>query len=136
MIAMVLLLLACGMQAYSLIDWDGAVELGLQNERFDEGDVEEALATNDRGVALADMIWLLPLCVLALVGILLRRPFGSSTVLMGLSIGVYFPLIFLFQRWETYPETAAAALILWTIPSILGIVGVLSNREYFSAKEE
>ena len=80
--AMALLLLACGMQAYSLVDWDGAVELGLQNERLDGSDVDRALAKGDRGVALADMVWLLPLCLLALAGILMRRGFGNTTALV------------------------------------------------------
>ena len=132
---LLLLLMACGMQAYSLVDWDGAVDLGLQNERFDGGDVDEAKATNDRGVALADMVWLLPMCVLALVGILKRRGYGNATAMMTLSIGVYFPLIFLFQRWGSHPETVAAALVLWTVPSAVGIVGLWSNRAYFRPEE-
>ncbi len=136
LVAVLLLLLACGMQAYSLVDWDGAVELGLQNERLDGTEVDRALANGDRGVALADMVWLLPLCVLALVGLVRRWESAGATTLMALSIGAYFPLIFMFQRWETHPGTVAAALVMWTVPSLLGVVGLWSNRGYFAPGED
>jgi len=32
--ALLSLIMAWGMQAYSLLDWDGAVDLGIQNERL------------------------------------------------------------------------------------------------------
>jgi len=132
LVAVLLLLLAGGMQAYSLADWEGAVELGLQNEPLDGTDEERALARGDRGVALADMVWLLPLCVLALVGLLRRWESAGTTTLMALSVGVYFPLIFTFQRWDTYPGTVVLALVLWTVPSLLGIVGLWCNRGHFT----
>jgi hypothetical protein len=135
MVAILLLLLACGMQAYSLVDWDGAVEMGLQNERLDGSEVDRALANNDRGVALADMVWLLPLCLLSLLGVLMRWESAAVLSFMTLSIGVYFPLIFTFQRWESHPETAIAALVMWTIPSTIGIIGLWSNRGFFGTTE-
>ena len=41
-VAILALFLGWGMQAYSLLNWDGAVDLGLQNERFSGGPAERA----------------------------------------------------------------------------------------------
>ena len=130
-VALLALLLGWGMQAYSLFNWDNAVDLGLQNERFTGDAVERAWAKESWGVAMADMLWALPIGILALIGILRKRFYGFAAGLMELSIGVYFPLVFAFQRWTTYPETVILAIILWTIPSLLGIIGLWVNREYF-----
>ncbi len=135
LVAVALVLLGMAMQAYSLIDWDGAVDLGLQNERFTGDAVERAWATESWGVAMADMLWLLPLSVVAFVGLLRRRPYGYAAALMALSCGTYFPLVFAFQRWATYPETALAALVVWTVPSLVAIAGLWTNRRWFAANQ-
>ena len=80
---------------------------------------------------MADMLWPLPIGILALTGILRRRFYGFAAGLMELSIGIYFPLVFAFQRWAIYTETVVLAIILWAIPSMLGIIGLWVNREYF-----
>ena len=129
--ALLALFLAWGMQAYSLFNWDSAVDLGLQNERFTGDAAERAWAKESWGLAVADMLWPLPIGIVALFGILRKRFYGFAAGLMELSIGVYFPLFFAFQRWPSYPETVFLAIILWTIPSLLGIIGLWVNREYF-----
>jgi hypothetical protein len=129
--ALLALFLGWGMQAYSLFNWDGALYLGLQNERFTGDAAERAWAQESWGVAMADMLWPLPIGIVALTGILRRRFYGFAAGLMELSIGIYFPLVFAFQRWATYPETVVVAIFLWTIPSLLGIIGLWENREYF-----
>jgi hypothetical protein len=129
--AFLALFLGWGMQAYSLLYWDSAVDLGLQNECFTGDAAEHAWAQESWGVAMADMLWPLPIGIVALTGILRRRFYGFAAGLMELSIGIYFPLVFAFQRWTTYPETVILAIILWTIPSLLGIIGLWVNREYF-----
>ena len=129
--ALLALFLGWGMQAYSLFNWDGAVDMGLQNERFTGDAAERAWAKESWGVAMADIVWALPIGIVAFTGILRRRFYGFAAGLMELSIGVYFPLVFAFQRWTIYPETVIQAIILWTIPSLLGIIGLWVNREYF-----
>lgn len=119
------------MQAYSLLDWDRAVDIGIQNERFTGDAAERVWAKESWGVALADLLWPMPIGIVAIVGLLRKRFFGFTAGLMEFSIGVYFPLFFAFQRWTTYPETVITAIFLWMIPSLLGIIGLWENREYF-----
>jgi hypothetical protein len=131
LIALLLLFLGWGMQAFSLINWDKAVELGLQNERFDGEAAERVWALESRGAAMADMLWPLPICIIALVGIIREKLYGFTAALMGFAIGVYFPLVFAFQRWGSNRSTVILALVLWAIPSLLGIIGLWMNRKVF-----
>lgn len=131
LLAILLTLLAWVMQSYSLIDWEGALELGLQNESFNGDPVEQALADVERGVALADIFWALPLTIIALLGVLRKSLFGFVAAMMDFAICVYFPLVFAFHRWDTHLTTALAAIVLFAIPSLLGIIGLWTNRKLF-----
>lgn len=130
-IALVLTLLAWIMQIYSLVNWEGALSLGLQNESFSGPPVEQALANVEWGIAMADIFWPLPLTIIAFVGLLKMRLIGFVTAMMNFAICVYFPLFFAFQRWDTHLMTALAALVLFALPSLLGIIGLWANREIF-----
>ena len=128
---LILFLLAWAGQAYSLLDWDSAVDLGLQNERFTGDAVERTWAHESWGVAAADMLWPVPIGIVALIGLLRKKFFGFAAGLMELSTGVYFPLVFTFQRWTSYPGTVITAICLFMIPSLSGIMGLWANRTYF-----
>lgn len=128
---LLLFLLAWAGQAYSLLNWDSAVDFGLQNERFTGDAVERTWAHESWAVAVADMLWPVPIGIVALIGLLRKKFFGFAAGLMELSIGVYFPLVFAFQRWTSYPGTVIAAICLFMIPSLLGILGLWVNRTYF-----
>ena len=73
LVALLLIFLAWVMQAYSLLDWEGAVKFGVQNESFTGGAAERALADVERGVAIADILWAMPITILAFIGILRIR---------------------------------------------------------------
>ena len=129
-VALILIFLAWIMQSYSLLDWEGAVSIGLQEYLFTGNEAESALADVERGIAIADIIWALPLTILAFIGILKRSVLGFATALMTFSICVYFPLIYLFRDNFTV-EIKVLAMILWAIPSLLGIIGLWVNRKLF-----
>ncbi len=131
-IALGFLCLAWAMQGYSLLDWDGALALGLQNESFDGDAAERAWALESWGVAMADMLWPLPITVLAMIGMARDRFYGFVLAMMAFAIGVYFPLFFAFQRWMTFRSTAIVALCIFTLPCVLGIVGLWANRSEFT----
>ena len=127
-IVLLAVFLGWGMQAFSLINWDGAVDLGLQNEHFRGDAVDRALANESWGVAMADMMWPLPISIRALIGLLRKRLFGFVACFMVFAISVYFPLVFAFQRWMTYRGTAVVAIFLWAVPSLVGIICLWANR--------
>ena len=130
-IALILILFAWIMQAYSLLDWEGAVGLGLQNGSFNGDAMEKALAQKEKGEAIADMLWPLPIAIIAFIGLLRKKLIGFVAAMMEFAICVYFPLFYIFQLWNTHTETAIGATILWGIPSLLGITGLWMNREIF-----
>jgi hypothetical protein len=130
-IALLFTLLAWGMQIYSLVNWEGAINLGVQNESFSGDKVEQALANVEWGIAMADIFWALPLTIVALIGLFRMRLIGLVAAMMDFAICIYFPLFFAFQRWDTHLMTALAALILFALPSLLGIVGLWTNRKLF-----
>ncbi len=130
-IALVFLFLAWVMQGYSLLDWDKAVDLGIQNERFGGDPAEGAWALESLAVAIADLIWALPIWIIAFIGIIRRKVIGFVAAFMELGIGVYFPLVFAVQRWNTFRETVLIALVLWVVPSLIGIMGLWMNRLFF-----
>ncbi len=131
LLALAILMLAWGMQAYSLLNWDHAVSLGIQNERFSDDPAETAWALESWGVAMADMLWPLPLTVVALVGIFRRRFFGLAAGLMACAVGVYIPLFFAFQRWQTFRGTVFLALMLFSAPCLIAVIGLWANRSWF-----
>lgn len=122
------------MQLYSLLDWEGAIEIGLQNDSFHGNEVERSLAGVEKGVALADMCWPLPLTIIAIIGLIRRKQFGIWAAIMSFSISIYFPLVFTFQRWDTQRETALFAIILFAIPALVGTVALLLNLQTLKLK--
>ena len=131
LVVLAALFLGWGMQEYSLLNWDNAVDLGLQNERFTGDAVERAWAHESRSVAIVDILWPLPIGVVAVIGLLRKRLYGFAAGLMEFAIGVYFPLVFAFQRWAAYRGTVFAAIFLWAIPSVIGIICLWTNRNFF-----
>ncbi len=97
-------------------------------------DVECAWAHESWGVAMADMLWPLPIGIVGFISVLRKRLFGFVACLMAFAIGVYFPLVFAFQRWTTYRSTVFADIFLWAVPSLTGIVCLWTNRKYFEKK--
>ena len=130
-VAIFFTMLAWIMQTYSLIDWEGAIQLGVQNESFSGAPVEKTLANVEWGIAMADILWALPLTIIALIGVLKKKLYGLVTAMMDFAICVYFPLFFAFQRWDSHRDIVLTALILFALPSLLGILGLWTNRKVF-----
>ena len=131
LLALLLIMLAWLMQGYSLLNWEKAVELGLQNSSFLGNDLEQASATKERGEALADLLWPFPLTVIAFIGLWKRKFVGFVASMMVFAICIYFPLFYIFQMWDIHRETAVLAVLLWGVPSILGIIGLQTNKSIF-----
>ncbi len=69
-------------------------------ESFSGDPVEKTLANVEWGIAMADILWALPLTIIALIGVLKKKLYGLVTAMMDFAICVYFPLFFAFQRWN------------------------------------
>ena len=130
-LALISIFTAWIMQAYSLLDWENAVKLGLQNGSFEGDLLDQRHASKEKGEAIADLLWPLPINIVAIIGLLSKKFVGFTAAMMTFAISVYFPLFYIFQLWNTYPETALGATFLWGIPSLFGIIGLWINRKYF-----
>jgi hypothetical protein len=131
LIALCLIFFGWIMQAYSLLDWESAVKFGLQNNSFYGDGIEQVNANKERGEAIADLLWPFPLTIIAFIGLIRNKFYGFVAAMMEFAICIYFPLFYIFQLWNTHLETAIVAVILWGIPSLLGIIGLWSNRKIF-----
>ena len=131
LIALTLILLAWIMQAYSLLDWEGAIRLGIQNESFSGDAAERAIADVERGIAIADILWALPITIIAYIGLLRKKIIGFIAAMMVFAVCVYFPLFYAF-RLSMNSEIVLAAIFLWAIPSLHGIYGLWINRNLFN----
>jgi len=119
------------MQAVSLLNWDAAVDMGLQMNSFTGDALEQAMARKERGEAIADIIWVLPLNLVALTGLFKKQFYGFVTAMMVFAICIYFPLFYIFQIGNTHPETVWAAIILWAVPSAIGIIALWNKKKLF-----
>ncbi len=119
------------MQGYSLLDWEEAVSLGLQRGSLMGDELQRALANKERGEAMADLLWPLPIAIVAIIGLLRRAFLGFVAAMMEFAICVYFPLFYVFQYWKTDVMTVFWAVILWGIPSLVGVFALWMNREIF-----
>ena len=129
-VALVFICLAWLMQIYSLIDWEGAVKLGVQDESFRGDMAERTLADVERGVAIADILWALPITIVALIGLLRKKFIGFIAAMMAFAVCVYFPLFYAFRESMSF-DIVLAAIFLWAVPSLLGIYSLWINRNLF-----
>ncbi len=119
------------MQLYSLIDWEGAVKLGVQNESFTGNIAERAIADVERGIAIADILWVLPITIIAFIGLLQKKFIGFVAAMMVFAVCVYFPLFYSFRESMSL-ENVLVVIYLWAIPSLLGIFYLWINRKLFN----
>ena len=118
-VALILISLAWIMQLYSLIDWEGAVGFGLQDSSFDGDASERTLADVEKGVAIADIVWALPLTILAFLGLVRKKFIGFIAAMMVFSVCVYFPLFYAFRE-STGSDIVIIVVFLWALPSLFG----------------
>ena len=129
-LALILIFVAWLMQLYSLIDWEGAIKLGVQDDSFTGNATERAMADVERGVAIADILWALPITIIAFIGLLRKRFVGFVAAMMTFAVCIYFPLFYIFRENTSF-EIALVVAFLWAVPSLLGIFGLWVNRNLF-----
>lgn len=137
------LFLGMGGQLVSLLDWELALSLGLQENAWsDPSLVERTLAAVEWGVCGADMLVQVPLLIVAIVGILCRRRWGLIAGLMVSATMVYIFFVYTLQRtalieraglaaWSDYAGIIIAFAFLALVPGILGFWGLAANLDRY-----
>ena len=128
--ALICICIAWLMQMYSLIGWEAAIKLGVQDDSFTGDITERAMADIERGIAIADILWALPITIIAFIGLLRGKFIGFIAAMMTFAICVYFPLFYIFRESTSF-DILLAVVFLWAVPSLLGIYGLWINRNLF-----
>ena len=147
-IVFVLLILAfifgvCG-QAVSVIAWNTALSLGLQeDDPKSENLMERSLVPIEWGTAMADVILQTTFILLAFYGLLRRHWIGLAAATMQFTVYVYVGLQYFFQRygikvwaagdWTQWQSLASIVLVAFSFVGWLGLVCLWINRKYFAS---
>jgi hypothetical protein len=124
----VLIIFLTAGQTLSLIDYDLAIDLGLQESEKEIGKVGIAFA---KGFALGDTIFYIPILVLGILGLIKGKKWGALFMFGGLAISVYWPIVHLYA---IYIETDAIVLnpdkyisfpIILTLITVYGLWGII-----------
>ena len=78
-------------QTLAVFMYDKTAEWGLQGSR---AVLDPALVEVNRGIGLADTILMLPLFIVAIIGLLKRRFYGAVMSWLVFGITLYWPIIF------------------------------------------
>jgi hypothetical protein len=81
-------------QVMSFIDYDFTVSLGLQEARDVVTDIGVAL---NKGFGVGDAVVYIPLLMIGLVGLWLRRTWGLIAMAGAFAITAYFPVVCMFM---------------------------------------
>lgn len=134
--ALVLILFLTAGQTLSLIDYNLAIDLGLQESENEIGNVGIAFA---KGFAFGDTIFYIPMLVLGVLGLIKGKKWGAFIMFGGLAISVYWPIVHLYTiSIETdaivlNPDKYISFPIILTIITVYGLWGMIylyKNRTY------
>ena len=112
-------------QTLSLIDYDLAISLGLQESEEEVGSIGIVFG---KGFAFGDTIFYIPLLILGIIGLLKRKKWGFYFMFASMAISVYWPIVHLYaiyigrnvfalhpDKYISFPITLSLILIygLW-----------------------
>jgi hypothetical protein len=132
-------------QTLSLVSWDTALSLGLQEDSPHSTDiVERMMMAISWGEAGTDVLVQGTLMVLVLIGIFRRRQFGFLAGIGQAILWIYVTLLVTLQRialykWDLVSDLSRAKTIgplifvFVGIPGILMLVCLIANRQFFEA---
>ena len=145
LLAMVVcLVMGVGGQALSLLNWDLAVRLGLQENRTDDANLlERVLAHMEWGTCAADIVAVLPLWLLGFVGVACRRHWGAVAAMMAAACWVYAFFDYSLDRysltvrgglaeWERFSGMVRGFALMGLVPAALVIWGLGANVDRFA----
>lgn len=133
--AIVLILFLTAGQTFSLLDYDLAIDLGLQESEKEIGKVGIAFA---KGFAFGDTIIYIPMLIIGILGLIKGKKWGALFMFGGLAISVYWPVVHLYA---IYIETDAIVLnpdkyisfpIVLTLITVYGLWGIVYLYKNFT----
>ena len=80
-------------QTFSLINYDLAIALGLQESEQEVGKVGIAFG---KGFAFSDTVFYIPLLIAGIIGLLKGKKWGLYSMFGSLAISVYWPIVHLY----------------------------------------
>ena len=126
-ISAILLILLLAGQTYSLVNYDIAVSLGLQESEEEVTKIGIAWA---KAFALGDTIAYIPLLVVGIIGLIKRKRWGFYCMLGSLAISVYWPVVnlsaiyFGVDDFALNPDKYISYSILLPLISVYGLWGM------------
>ena len=114
-------------QSYSLLDYDSAVALGLQESEKEVGKVGIAFA---KGFAFGDTILYVPMLLAGIIGLLKRKKWGVYVMSASCALSVYWPLVHLYAIYigrdviVLHPEKYVSFPITLSIIILYGLWGM------------
>jgi hypothetical protein len=133
-------------QVLSVVSWDTALALKLQEDSPDSADpAERALGAVSQGEAGADVIVQGALIALTVLGIVRKKFYGYVAGMAQAVIWIYVTLLVTFQRvtfftWGLSPDLSRAAhvaplMVLFAlVPGVLVLIALTANRGYFDPR--
>ncbi|WP_292467421.1 hypothetical protein [Methanolobus sp.] len=126
-IGVILAIMLLSGQTYSLMDYDQAVSMGLQESVEEVSEVGVAWA---KGFALADTLLYLPLLLLGIGGLLKRKAWGLYSMVGAMAITAYWPIVSLatvFIGRDTLnlnPDKYVSYSIILPLIALYGLWGI------------
>jgi hypothetical protein len=84
-------------QTLSLVDYDLAVSLGLQESA---GEISAEGVAFAKGFAFGDTVFYIPLFAIGIVGLLKGKAWGAFSMFGALAVTVYWPVVHLFMLYS------------------------------------
>jgi hypothetical protein len=82
-------------QTIAVFNYDLVASWGLQDQRIL---IDPATVEMNRGIGAADTIILLPIFLIAIIGLLKQRLFGAIASWMAFALTLYWPVVFWFSQ--------------------------------------
>lgn len=120
-------------QSLSLIDYDLAVSLGLQES---VKEINEIGIVWGKGFAFGDTVLYLPLLIAGIIGLLKFKRWGLYAMIGSLAISIYWPIIHLYviysgrEVFELNPDKYISFPITLSLIIIYGLCGIWYLNKY------
>ena len=114
-------------QTTAILNYDLAVSIGMQESEEEVGKVGIAWA---KGFAFGDTIFYIPILIVGITGLLMRKPWGLFSMFAGMSVTVYWPIVSLYTIFvektaiTLTPDKYISYAIILPLIALYGLFGM------------